>query len=57
MAQAAHAATAVLVKHRDDSKVQSYEADLADMRKVSLCECGRRFLADKLIMFHTFPFR
>jgi hypothetical protein len=34
MAQAAHAATAVLAEHKDLSEVKSYLADLGNMRKV-----------------------
>ena len=34
MAQAAHAATAVLVKFREHDRVKSYEQDLDNMRKV-----------------------
>jgi hypothetical protein len=34
MAQAAHAATAVLEKHKDTAEVQAYLSDLPNMRKV-----------------------
>jgi hypothetical protein len=34
MAQAAHAATAVLAAHKDLPEVKSYLADLGNMRKV-----------------------
>jgi len=34
MAQAAHAATAVLAEHKDLPEVKSYLADLGNMRKV-----------------------
>lgn len=34
MAQAAHAATAVMVKYREHENVKSYEQDLDNMRKV-----------------------
>jgi hypothetical protein len=34
MAQAAHAATAVLIKHRSHDNVKSYEEDVSNMRKV-----------------------
>lgn len=35
MAQAAHAATAVMVEYREHENVKSYEQDLDNMRKVS----------------------
>jgi hypothetical protein len=34
MAQAAHAATAVLIRHRNHDNVKSYEQDIENMRKV-----------------------
>jgi hypothetical protein len=49
MAQAAHAATAVMVKYREHENVKSYEQDLDNMRKVRIfttvlkllyCEAG-----------------
>jgi hypothetical protein len=36
MAQAAHAATAVLIKYRAHENIKSYEQDLDSMRKVRL---------------------
>lgn len=36
MAQAAHAATAVMVKYREHENVKSYEQDLDNMRKVRI---------------------
>ena len=36
MAQAAHAATAVLIKHRNNENVKLYEEDIVNMRKVRL---------------------